>query len=99
MENVESFYPLSPSQQGMLFHSLDTDRPSEYFRQLSLEIGGDLNAAAFESAWQGVLHRHAVLRTSFVWDSLSQPVQVVHRNATLPWEQYDWTSILPPEQE
>jgi len=63
-KNIESIYPLSPMQEGMLFHTLYSPESSAYFDQLSGTLHGELNTNAFEQAWQQVVNRHAVLRTS-----------------------------------
>jgi hypothetical protein len=62
VKNVEDFYPLSPLQQGMLFHSLYTPASGEYFEQLTCTLAGDLDGAQFERAWQQVIDRHPSLR-------------------------------------
>ena len=96
---VEDIYPLAPMQQGMLFHSLyDTDSQA-YTLRCNYTLRGDLDVAAFRRAWQQVVNRHPVLRTSFHLQGLDQPLQVVHRHVTLPWEQHDWRHLRPAEQQ
>ena len=90
MKNVEDIYPLSPMQQGMLFHTLLDPHAGDYLTQLTGTIEGKTTLAAFRSAWREVIQRHAVLRTGFVWETLDQPLQVVHQNVDLPCTQHDW---------
>ncbi len=98
MKSVEDFYPLSPMQQGMLFHSLYAPESGVYFEQLSCTLRGDLETLAFERAWQRVVDRHPVLRTAFVGEGLKEPVQVVRRQVKMPIEQQDWRGLSPAEQ-
>jgi amino acid adenylation domain-containing protein/non-ribosomal peptide synthase protein (TIGR01720 family) len=93
MKNIEDFYPLSPMQQGILFHSLYAPDSGVYCELLSCNIQGQLNVSVFQQAWQQLLKRHPVLRTSFVWEGLKEPAQVVHKQVTLPWEQQDWREM------
>lgn len=85
LENVDDIYPLSPAQQGMLFHDLLAPGSGVYCVQLSFGIRGRLDVAAFRRAWQSVLDRHAALRTAFVWEGLDQPLQIVRKQVELPW--------------
>ena len=62
-KNIEAIYPLSPMQQGMLFHSLYAPESGVYIEQMTLILKGDVNVAAFESAWQTVVDRYSILRT------------------------------------
>jgi hypothetical protein len=98
-QNVEAIYPLSPMQEGMLFHTLYAPASGVYFQQVVCTFGGGLDAAALRRAWQGVVERHAVLRTAFVWERRDKPLQVVRRRAVLPWEEQDWRGLGPEEQE
>src|SRR5688572_12526704 len=95
---IEDVYPLSPTQQGMLFHSLFAPESGIYFDQLIFSFRGNLNRAAFREAWTQVINHHAALRTTFLWEELSEPVQVVRRQVDLPWEDRDWRNIAVAEQ-
>ncbi len=98
-KNIEDIYPLSPMQQGLLFHSLYAPKSGVYFNQLSCTLGGNLNVSALEQAWQQVVDRHAVLRTAFHWKRREQPFQVVYREVKLPIEHLDWRGVSFEEQQ
>jgi amino acid adenylation domain-containing protein/non-ribosomal peptide synthase protein (TIGR01720 family) len=96
--DVEDIYPLSPLQSGLLFHTLYRPGAWEYFEQLSCTFEGDLQVDAFKRAWARVVERHAILRTKFAWAGLEAPVQIVERQASLPWDEQDWRGTASPEQ-
>lgn len=98
-ESIEDIYELSPLQQGMLFHTLSTPEIGLYFEQVSIRLGGRLNVPALARAWQHVVDRHSILRTSFHWEGLEKPLQVVHRQATLPIQRFDWRGHSSAEQQ
>jgi non-ribosomal peptide synthase protein (TIGR01720 family) len=93
--DVEDMYPLSPLQSGMLFHVLGAADPEDYLVQKAYVITGALDMDAFVAAWQGVVDRHAALRTTFAWEALPQPVQVVWRHRPVELERLDWTGVDP----
>jgi len=96
---IADVYPLSSMQQGMLFHTLSAPESGLYFEQTSCTIQGPLDVPAFERAWQRVLDRHSILRTSFVWNRLDRMLQVVHRHVKLPLELRDWRNLSAAEQQ
>lgn len=95
---VEDIYPLSPLQEGMLFHTVYSPELGMYMEQVSCTLRGDFNLTAFKQAWQHVMERHAILRTAFVWENLNEPLQIVSRQVELPIEQNDWRALSPAEQ-
>jgi surfactin family lipopeptide synthetase C len=99
LENVEDIYSLSAMQAGMLFHRLYAPRSPAYFEQLTCTLTGDVDPATLRQAWETALNRHAVLRTSFLWDGLDQPLQIVRRKVALPWQEYDWRDCGERESE
>src|SRR4051812_19385953 len=98
LKNIDDFYPLSPMQQGMLFHTLYAPGTGVYVEETTCTVQGDLNISAFERAWQQVLDRHPILRTAFLWKNLDAPIQVVHRHVSIPLEQHDWRELASEQQ-
>ncbi|MBI4524203.1 MAG: amino acid adenylation domain-containing protein [Deltaproteobacteria bacterium] len=98
-DDIEDIYELSPMQHGLLFHSLDAPESGVYCIRLGYTLRGELDVSAFLRSWQHVMDRHPALRTSFHWQELQKPLQVVHRRVEVEVEQQDWRSLSPGEQE
>ncbi|HDR8861481.1 TPA: amino acid adenylation domain-containing protein [Burkholderia territorii] len=85
---IDDVYPLSPMQQGILFHALFAPGHASYVNQLvatATALDADRLAAAFAAS----VARHDILRTSVMPDEAA-PLQCVHRHARMPVEQFDW---------
>ena len=74
---IENILPLTPMQEGMLFHYLKDPRSGLYFEQLSLEISGAIDIQVFEKAWNVIIQANEMLRTVFRWEKLEKPSQVI----------------------
>ncbi|HEY0739781.1 MAG TPA: amino acid adenylation domain-containing protein [Herpetosiphonaceae bacterium] len=98
LDQIEDIYELSPLQQGFLFHTLYTPDTRAYFEQFVWTLRGELSSAAFERAWQQVVAHHPILRSSFHWQDLDNPVQAVHQQVTLPIALHDWRAVPGAEQ-
>src|SRR5215203_6643197 len=96
---IEDIYPLSPMQQGMLFHSLYSGKSEAYFEQLSFIIQGRLDVAVWRKSWESLVQRHPVLRTAFLWGSREEPLQIVFRRGKVNWQEEDWRQLSTAEQE
>ena len=81
----------------MLFHILYAPGEGVYFEVFESDFSPHFDPAAFERVWQELVDRNPVLRTSFVWEGLEEPVQVVHRQVKLPFSLLDWRGV--PEEE
>jgi amino acid adenylation domain-containing protein len=98
-KNVEAIYPLSPLQQGLLFHALYSPKSEEYFEQLNCRLEGEFQISSFKRAWQQVIDRHPTLRTAFVWEGLKKNLQVVVEQVGLPLKQEDWRDMPAYDQQ
>src|SRR5262245_25424865 len=96
---AEVILPLSPSQQGMLFDSLGGAQAGSHLEQWVCSLQGPLDAELFRGVWQRILDRHSVLRTGFVWREQSEPLQIVVKRLSLPFERLDWTSLPAAERQ
>ena len=92
MDNVDDIYPLTPSQAGILYHTLRSDDPALYFEQVRADLEGELDVAVLKDAWVRTFERHAALRTVFVWQGLDAPLQVVRSTVEIPWVEIDLRS-------
>jgi amino acid adenylation domain-containing protein/non-ribosomal peptide synthase protein (TIGR01720 family) len=95
---IEDIYPLSPVQQSMIFHHLYSPDSSVTVEQTVFSIESKLNVEAFEKVWQSILERHEALRSSFHWEGLEEPVQIVHKHCEVPFRVLDWTSLSEDSQ-
>src|SRR5207249_1017204 len=87
---------LAPMQEGMLFHALSARQPGVDIEQILCTLREPIDSAAFERAWQRVVGRHAILRTSFRWDGLDAPRQEVHSQVRLHFANHDWRGLAEP---
>jgi len=95
---IADIYELSPIQAGMLFHRVFAPESTAYFDQFNCRLTGAVQPELLRKAWQQLVDRHPVFRTSFHWEGLDKPVQVVHPQATLPWDALDWRGLAPDAQ-
>ncbi|PEY27153.1 non-ribosomal peptide synthetase, partial [Bacillus cereus] len=99
---ITDLYPLSPLQEGMIFHTLHDqgdEHVAPYIVQLSFMIRGELDIPTFEQAWKSVIQRHEILRSAFVWDEVEEPLQVVYESIPFKVNVEDWRTLTAEEKE
>ncbi|TMD93417.1 MAG: amino acid adenylation domain-containing protein, partial [Chloroflexi bacterium] len=79
-------YPLSPTQEGVLFHTLYAPGTGEYVEQYCFRLGAGVDIGLLERAWSEVVRRHAILRSRVVWEGVERALQVVERHVEVPVE-------------
>ena len=96
---IEDAYPLSPLQQGLLLEIISRPGAGLYCEQVSFTLEQEIDRQVMGRAWQLVGERYPILRTSFLWEDLEQPLQVVHGAAEIPIRWEDWCGLDAAEQE
>jgi len=92
-EDVESIYPMSPMQEGLLFHSLYGDSTTAYTEQYHFDLPEGLVVDAFEESWNHLLRQFSILRSSFIYEDFSIPLQCVHKQVKIPFTVLDFTTL------
>lgn len=82
-----------------MYHTVYESDTDLYHNQLSFVVNGNPDFQIFKQAWQEVVLRYEVLRTSFHWENMEKPMQVVHHNAAPEWKYEDWSSLNSKQQE
>ena len=96
---VEDVFPLSPLQNHMLRRYLAQPETGLYVWQRYYAVDADVNLPVWKEALQRVVNRAELLRTSFIWDGLDEPLQVVHKNVPVSLEYRDWRAFSPDDQQ
>ncbi|MEV0259661.1 amino acid adenylation domain-containing protein [Streptomyces sp. NPDC050732] len=95
---LAAVWPLSPLQEGMLFHADFDDRgPDVYAVQFLLDVTGPLDAGRLRASWEALLGRHAALRASFHRRKSGEAVQLITRTVALPWRDVDLSGLAEPD--
>jgi amino acid adenylation domain-containing protein len=83
--NIQDVYPLSPLQEGMLFHHLlELNQGDAYVQPVVFRLSSREQREKLILALQRMIDRHDILRTAILWESLPRPLQVVYREVSLP---------------
>ncbi|QDQ10096.1 non-ribosomal peptide synthetase [Streptomyces spectabilis] len=91
---VEDVWPLSPLQEGLLFHAaLDDQGADVYQGQRLLDLTGPVDAARLRAAWQALVARHPALRAAFRRRGTGEAIQVIARNVAVPWREADLSGL------
>lgn len=96
---IEAAFPLTPLQEGMLYHDIRTPEAGLFHVQCTAHLRGALEEARIAQAWALAAARHAALRTFFAWEGRERPLQVVRGTITPSIASLDWSSLAPGEQE
>ncbi|WP_459502279.1 non-ribosomal peptide synthetase [Bacillus sp. C1] len=101
-QSITDLYPLSPLQEGMIFHTLHDqgdEHVAPYMVQLSFLLKGKLDILTFEQAWKSVIQQHEIFRSAFVWNEIEEPLQVVYDHIPFKLNELDWRALSVEEKE
>lgn len=98
-EEIQTVYPLTPIQTGLLFHAIENLKSYAYFIQTYWHSARKYNNKAMLEAWNLLISNHELLRATYLWDGIDKPIQIIHKQAKITIIEKDWTTCLPEEQE
>ncbi len=84
---IVDIWPLTPLQEGFLFHASMDGADDVYTTQFVMDVEGALDLAALRGAVAAVLDRYANLRAGFWSQGMDRPVQFVLGAVDAPVEQ------------
>ena len=84
--DLEDILPLTPLQQGILFHSLESE--GSYQVQLHFRVEGDFDPERFRNAMHIAMERHEILRMAIPEGETA--FMVVNGKISLPYLFEDW---------
>lgn len=92
-------HPLTPIQDGMLFHWLMDRHSGNDVQQVIGDLNEWIDAEKFEQAWQQVLDSFCVLRTVIRWEGLPFPLQEVRSGLKITLAHHDLRTVSAPIQD
>lgn len=97
--DMQSAYPLSPLQMGMLYHALSEPSSGVDIEQILFTLHESLDLSVWEHAWTALLQRHDILRTRFRWEDVDEPVQIVEPAVPVQIVVEEWPTADAEERE
>lgn len=83
--------PLTPLQEGILYHSLASGRQRDgYLVQAHCLVIGAVDLSLMRAAWETVLAQQPALRAAFRLSGPHGPRRWIAQTAVLPWTEADW---------
>ncbi|MGG0792541.1 amino acid adenylation domain-containing protein [Brevibacillus laterosporus] len=75
--DIQDIFPLSPMQEGILFHSIMNNHSNAYFEQFDFTVEGHVAVECLQESMNKVIAHYDILRTVFIYQNVSKPRQVV----------------------
>ena len=99
--NNQSIHPMSAVQHDIwtIHNALPNNRAFNHY--IAVKMTGSLSPERWQSIWQQIIQRHAILRTTYGTDEESQPIQTIHPTMDIPMaviDAHSWTSAQLNEQ-
>ncbi|MGE2722240.1 amino acid adenylation domain-containing protein, partial [Mycolicibacterium celeriflavum] len=94
---IADVLPLTPLQQGLLFHANatnDDDHDDLYAMQLDVSVAGPLDVDRLREAVHMVVNRHPHLVARFSQE-FEEPVQIIPADPSVPWTYLDLATDEP----
>ncbi|MEV7130823.1 amino acid adenylation domain-containing protein [Streptomyces sp. NPDC093260] len=98
-DGLADVLPLSPLQEGLLFHGLYDERGADIYTTLfAFDLRGPLEADRLRRAAEALLRRHPNLRAAFRPGAAGQSLQIIPRTVEVPWREVDLSGLAEEER-
>lgn len=94
--NIQSIYPLTPLQEGILFESINNENDG-YVIQAIFEFSDTLRTSCLRGAIEKLFSMHEVLRTRILYEGLERPYQIIVKENNIDFQYYDCRNIKEKE--
>ncbi|GGX08656.1 non-ribosomal peptide synthase/polyketide synthase [Aquimarina muelleri] len=89
--SLEKVYKLSSMQEAILFEHMYNQEAGAYIIQLAFDIKGDLDLDLWEKSFSILVNHYDILRTRFIYDNVTVPLQVVLSESSVGLQYHDIT--------
>jgi amino acid adenylation domain-containing protein/non-ribosomal peptide synthase protein (TIGR01720 family) len=96
---IKDIYPLSAMQESLLFHALMGKDSATYFEQFSYRLHGHLSIPLVERSVNLLMERYDILRTTFIYEGVIRPLQVVLKERQIEFFYQDLSQIHGPHAQ
>lgn len=99
LNNIRQIFPLSPVQQGILFHVVANPNELLYIEQIVYTLSERLNISKIKTAYAQLIERHDILRTVFAYQKMNDPKQVTLNQSRISFHVHDLSGAIPADTE
>ncbi|MEQ2026735.1 amino acid adenylation domain-containing protein [Xenorhabdus szentirmaii] len=96
---MEDVFPLTYTQEGMLFHSMAERGSGLYHEQLCFSLPRGVDIARLQQAWQKAVAHYPILRSRFELSLTNEPLQIILPQQKPEWRQHDLRLHQPADAE
>ncbi len=96
-QNIDNIYPLTPLQEGMLFHALHSEDHFVYMEQMSIALNAKMDVTLLKKSFEILSQKYDVLRAAIVYEKIPRPLHVIKNKMEISFTIHDLTHL--PENE
>lgn len=98
-EQIQDIYPLTPLQEGLLFHNVLNRMSTNYVVQTVFSLPYSVDEEKMKIAFELLMARYDVLRTVMYYHNTSMPLQIVLKNREPEFQVIDLMELEEQERD
>ncbi|NFI52313.1 amino acid adenylation domain-containing protein [Clostridium botulinum] len=99
LKKVEKIYPLTYMQEAMLLSKIVDKESSAYYEINTCNLKGDLDIDILNKSLKKLIEKYEVFRTTFAYENLKRPVQIVLKERACDIDYLDISNIENDKKE